>query len=434
MERKSVWFWGLFLSIILPFVFMFNPIMFIVVCMLFVWILIKDEKNLSNRTIVAILATTLFSGVSVLGFRLYDWVILIAVLCSAFRIISKPINTNSLMRITLFLIVVVANAFINFGGENVISEVLRYFISIALIILVLSFDDFSTENIENMHEKIQILCIANLILAFLTFFLSQDTLFKNYELGYLNTNLFLFSQEIRLFGFFSDPNKFMAFSACLLFMVEYYIAPSKKRNFTIALLLIAIIASLARTALVMVVAYVVLKLLKCIEKKSKGLSYTVIIVLALGIGLLYFSGIIDKLIEEAYALMAEILHRDRTAEINGSVSEDSRIVIWKEAIEFIKKKVIIGYGWLSNEVLLPYPTHNTVLALLLDSGIIGLVSFLFLFSPLLKIDRWDISVSMIIVPALFLDMQNYRLYFLLLALLMLTNNKSVSKQRLKNVR
>lgn len=434
MERKSVWFWGLFLSIILPFVFMFNPIMFIVVCMLFVWILIKDEKNLSNRTIVAILATTLFSGVSVLGFRLYDWVILIAVLCSAFRIISKPINTNSLMRITLFSIVVVANAFINFWGENVISEVLRYFISIALIILVLSFDDFSTENIENMHEKIQILCIANLILAFLTFFLSQDTLFKNYELGYLNTNLFLSSQETRLFGFFSDPNKFMSFSACLLFMVEYYISPSKKRNLTVALLLIAIIASLARTALVMVAAYVVLKLLKCIEKKSKGLSYTVIIVLVLGIGLLYFSGIIDKLIEETYTLMAEILHRDRTAEINGSVSEDGRIVIWKEAIEFIKKKVIIGYGWLSNEVLLPYPTHNTVLALLLDSGVIGLVSFLFLFSPLLKIDRWDISVSMIIVPALFLDMQNYRLYFLLLALLMLTNNKSVSKQRLKNVR
>ena len=115
-------------------------------------------------------------------------------------------------------------------------------------------------------------------------------------------------------------------------------------------------------------------------------------------------------------LSAKLLGREHTLKVNASFEDDNRMRIWMMAFNYIKQKPIIGYGWIANEQLLPYPTHNTLISLLLDGGLIVLMSYIYTFLPLFKNKRQDIVIPYIIVPLLLLDLGNYRLWYLLLGL------------------
>ena len=118
--------------------------------------------------------------------------------------------------------------------------------------------------------------------------------------------------------------------------------------------------------------------------------------------------ILNGIIENIFTLSAKLLGREHTLKVNASFEDDNRMRIWMMAFNYIKQKPIIGYGWIANEQLLPYPTHNTLISLLL--------SYIYTFLPLFKNKRQDIVIPYIIVPLLLLDLGNYRLWYLLLGL------------------
>lgn len=101
------------------------------------------------------------------------------------------------------------------------------------------------------------------------------------------------------------------------------------------------------------------------------------------------------------------------------MKDDNRVYVWGKAIQFISQKPFWGNGWLAYQSLLPYPTHNTIVSLLLDGGAFVLTAYLYTFGPLFSNKRFGATISCVILPMLLLDLGNYRVLFLLLALIML---------------
>ena len=135
------------------------------------------------------------------------------------------------------------------------------------------------------------------------------------------------------------------------------------------------------------------------------------------IGVFALPDTISTTINTIYTVAARILGREHTLEINATLHDDNRMIIWRMAIECILRKPLLGYGWLSFSRLLPYPTHNTVLSLLLDGGIFVFLAYLYTIFPLLSNRNYNLLIPCVIIPSLVLDLGNYRIYFLLLALI-----------------
>ena len=79
--------------------------------------------------------------------------------------------------------------------------------------------------------------------------------------SFISTNVYIYSDEVRLNGFFSDPNKYMTFCLALLFIIDVFVEnPTYKRN-GILILSIATVLSMSRTALLCLGLYFFVKLL-----------------------------------------------------------------------------------------------------------------------------------------------------------------------------
>ena len=201
----------------------------------------------------------------------------------------------------------------------------------------------------------------------------------------------------------------MIFSLCLIFIAEMYVQRKNIANKIIIMAMIGAVISMSRTSLICIAVYIFMKLLVKIKQKSYVLYYVSITVLSI---LLIMSvvnpDILNGIIENIFTLSAKLLGREHTLKVNASFEDDNRMRIWMMAFNYIKQKPIIGYGWIANEQLLPYPTHNTLISLLLDGGLIVLMSYIYTFLPLFKNKRQDIVIPYIIVPLLLLDLGNYR--------------------------
>ena len=359
----------------------------------------KSAHTDAEKFLVAFCASVLFSGVSFLSLRLYDIIIIFA-LC--YVMMRKRMNVKVCKSIFPFFIIVVGICCINYGDVALL-ESFRYLISLLLLVVVLNFDKCSFDNLDSQFA---IIGIANIVMLILTFFLFTKGILTNYSLGFIETELFLSDREVRLFGFFSDPNKSMTFSFAMLFIIECFMKKSKRKTILILIYIVASVLPLSRTAIIVIAIYLGCKILRGIEKNTKGLFYVILII---GLFVLLFFSVFDKfedLLNVIYLYMGKILNREWTISLGDTVTEDNRFLIWKKTLEYIIEKPVLGNGWMSNAILLPYPTHNTVLALLLDGGIIALVGFLVLFWPVVKTKRWEFTIPFILVPSLLLDLQN----------------------------
>lgn len=418
-------FFALLMAPVLPFAFAVNIVLFLALAMAFILFLMNSTCTITEKFLIAFCASVLFSGISVLSLRPYDIIIIFALF---YVMKKKQMSVKICKNIFPFLIIVVCVGCINYTGDALLESV-RYVISLLLLVVVLNIDECSFDTLGNQFAVIG---IANIIMAFLTFILFTNGTLTNYSLGVIESNLFLSDRETRMFGFFSDPNKFMTFSFAMLFIIEYFMKKSRRRTFLIFIYIIASILSLSRTAILVIAIYLGCKLLRKIEKDSKGGFYVTMILGIFVLLLLFVFDGFEDLMNLAYSAMAKILNREWTASLGDTVTEDSRFLIWKQALEYIVQKPIVGNGWMSNTFLLPYPTHNTVLALLLDGGMIALVAFIVLFWPVIKIKQWELTIPFVFVPSLLLDLQNYRMWFLILGLV-LVSKKMNSKRRIEHI-
>lgn len=173
-------------------------------------------------------------------------------------------------------------------------------------------------------------------------------------------------------------------------------------------------------------AYLFFKVIKVVYEKSKVLlivlgSAIIITIILLIVNPDVFSAGVNYL----YVTSARLMGREHTLSINANMQSDNRTLIWKQAIGLIGERPILGYGWNSIRELLPYPTHNTVLELLLDSGIVGLVCYLILMRKLFFNKYYEYTIPFIWVPILLLDMGGYRVLFLLLGLVSVYANSII---------
>lgn len=113
---------------------------------------------------------------------------------------------------------------------NEILEVVRYFVSILLIVVVLN----TKPDMNLISESIIRICKVTLYNAIIVFAMIQLGRVHNYMSSFISTNVYIYSDEVRLNGFFSDPNKYMTFCLALLFYNRCICRESniqKKRNF-----------------------------------------------------------------------------------------------------------------------------------------------------------------------------------------------------------
>lgn len=397
--------------ILTPLFFAMNPIVLVVFLLVQLLCQAQLTSKVSDTFIVLLLNGFLYSGISIGGLRLYDWIILGYFV---WIILFRYAYIKVWPRLIFFSLCVILVFAIHGMEMQGFVEVIRYLISVFLVILVTNLKP----SISAITKPLISVCIINIYNAILIYILIKQGVARNYEGAIISTDIFFFSGETRLNGFFSDPNKYMTFSLALIFIVYIFLKDSKQKKIVMFLLIVATIISLSRTALFCVALYIAFEFGLFIKRKNAKIYYSCIaVVLLLMIGVFALPDTISTTINTIYTVAARILGREHTLEINATLHDDNRMIIWRMAIECILRKPLLGYGWLSFSRLLPYPTHNTVLSLLLDGGIFVFLAYLYTIFPLLSNRNYNVLIPCVIIPSLVLDLGNYRIYFLLLALI-----------------
>ena len=230
------------LYLLTPFAFMANPLLFVVCVTAQLVLQTLHGYRFSELFVVLLLNGFVYSSVSFAGLRFYDWIII-------FSFVYVFINSRGHVAIPVRLLIFSTSVFLVFlfhGMEtNEILEVVRYFVSILLIVVVLN----TKPDMNLISESIIRICKVTLYNAIIVFAMIQLGRVHNYMSSFISTNVYIYSDEVRLNGFFSDPNKYMTFCLALLFIIDVFVEdPTYKRNGTL-ILSIATVLSMSITAL-----------------------------------------------------------------------------------------------------------------------------------------------------------------------------------------
>lgn len=369
-----------------------------------------------------------FFGVAFGGLKLFDISLLVGVV--SYLLVKKSIRLTQALIIffPFFAFITITsmlrndNVFVQGTGGSPMLELLRY--GFAAIALFLFFQMRPTY--KSMISWLDKISIAIIIQAVIMFFIPG---LSSIETGFLQVDLFTIdslnpNSEARISAFFSDPNKMMAFFSVLLLVRFAYTALMSatsdmnydKRTF---IYIIGVLLSLSRTGVIVAVLYTFLFILNKII--SSRVVTNMIFWFALILGAFSFLIMKDTIIKNINALFTSVLTifgRARTANIDSNVTTDTRVLIWKQASQYIAQRPIIGNGLLSESRLLPIPTHNTFVQQLLDNGTVGMLLY---FLPILYMAFKKLNVALVtvllFVPMAFLDLGNFRIVFVFLGLL-----------------
>lgn len=413
MNIKQSTILELFLIMILPLVFSINIYLFVILAILQMLFFVRDIDGTKNKIVLLLLNSMLYSGITIAGMRIYD-----VIIAGIFIIILLKKQDKLIIPITIipFILVVLLNTFIYDLEEYNLMEFARYLLSIIVFLITVNLG-FTVDRITN---KVKMIVFANLYFAIAVFFLMQNNLITENIEGLVSTNLYLSSMtlENRINGFFSDPNKYMTFCFALVIFIKTFIKKSSDKNIITIILFASSVISMSRTAIIVILLYLYIELFKWLKEKYRIIFIILSVMSLLAILIfLFVPDIFRTLINSIYVTTTYILGREQTLEINTNLEDDNRIFIWNMALNFISKNIIAGYGWLSYEWLMPYPPHNTILSLLLDGGLLALVAYILMFYPMI-ITKNSVLLIFYLIPTLTLDLGNYRVWFILLGLLM----------------
>lgn len=392
--------------IVLPFIFIKNPYIFMFLLLIQVILIGKSAKNFDIGCINIYLFIFLFNSISIFSIRLYDWVSLSIFIIILFR--NKKLQIKNEISMFILLSILTLN-FVIFRGDDAFQELLRYFLSILIFINITNIS-FSWKK---MKPYLLELSLVNLYNCLMIFIFTSKNMINNISNTIISSDIFLSKTELRMNGFFSDPNKYMVFCTFLIFVV-YYFYKQQNNYFLKIILYISGLLSFSRTIfivyMILISFLIYTRILRRIDMKGK------VIIAILCISLFYIFLKLD-IVSHLYQFITVLSGRERTMEISATVSEDSRYFIWMKSFNFIKSNIFLGHGLLSFENLLPYPTHNTFIELVLDGGIILLGSWVLFFRKIFYKKTIYLLFPLIIVPVFLLDLANYRILFILLALL-----------------
>lgn len=417
----------------------------LLLCFILEFILLK---YLSNNNLYFIFNSYIFAssffGISIFGIKFFDIVLILAWL---YLLLKKEITVfdTSFYLICLFLIYIIfVYIFINLmrlpynvGGYI---ELARYIFAF-LALIVFSQNCFNQLSPRKLINSINYLGIV-LIVQTLMMSVCHDLFgaLGKFKTGIFTVDIFNYEKaneltqnidtEARVSAFFSDPNKLMAFFFCLLFLKKY-ISRNKKFEKDDFIYLLGALVTGARTALIVAFFYIIAAFISSYLDDNQILGYSMVTVSVIIIyGILAFNNITaTEMINDVMNKALILFGRQRTLAIDSNVSSDGRVIIWKQSMIYIKEHLWFGNGLLSEAKLLPYPTHNTVVQLLLDTGIIGFILFALGIVKIVWKSRYlNYFVILLFIPALFLDLANYNFIYFVLGIVAGVSNGIVKRE------
>lgn len=400
-----------YISILMtPVAFVINPLLllFMVVCQMISYL--RCAETMEDKFLLLFLCATTFTGISVFSFKIYDILILSFFVYAVARH-DKDLYITSEQILYLFVVFVVSLFHFN---NTALLETSRYVFSIMLMILIQSGHiEFGKYQTEILH-----IMLANLYYAVCVYILTSREWVQNYSGTVISTSIYMEYAEVRLNGFFTDPNKYTVFCFTMLILVKLFFDDSRIKKAAMFILGIAAVISGSRMGLVGIIVFLMFEGFSVFREQNRIVaSFLFCGTLLVSAVWIVCPDIFTTILNEGYFLVTEILGREHTLELFKNVSEDGRVVVWRMAASYIAEHPFLGHGWLSYGELLPYLTHNTFLSLLLDGGILMLATYLFFFRKVFWGKNWIIMIPLFFLPVFLLDLSNLRMHYLLLALI-----------------
>lgn len=426
-----------FLYTSLPVLFFKAKILFLLsLGILFFLVLYRVKNPIVRLFFLYIFSASLF-GLSVVGIKVFDVIVIITFIYLCISHNMQTVVNSDINWFYLFLLYVLFSFIILLfigqnNGNELFQEFFRFFIAIVTLLC------FSQKCFSNINSKMMIWIINYigfiLLLQIIVMSICQSHFGSpsNLHFGPISVNVFDYNSssldtmnEERISAFFSDPNKLMCFFFLLLLLKKNVY--NKRFEFYDVTFLIGALLTGARTAFGVVFLYLMIIFLRRFFKSCELLGWCFVGIISIIIALyIYINNIsIGMIINSFFKKVLSLTGRDKTLKTDSTVQSDSRIMIWKIAWQYIEKKPIFGNGIFSERILLPYPTHNTLVQLLLDYGIVGLMIYT-IATMRIVIKRMNIMnwLILLLIPSLVLDLANYNLIYFVFAITLCKENNN----------
>lgn len=402
----------LFISIAIPLSLLLNAYLFCALVTIQGILLLRLTKKSDNRIMALFLYSTMYNGLIVGGFRFYDLVIIFSAI---YVIIKRRFQLRLPLRAVPFMVTLLITIMITGSSEAAFLEVIRFLGCILTLLIMLNIKyDFSTAG-----ESLTYISLVNLWNAIAVYILITSFGFSNINVPGIRTDIYIFHGEIRRNGFFSDPNKYMVFCFAIIMLTEMFIKNRKQKNILMGINIIASVMTASRTSLIIIAVYIFVNILVRLQQKSKKLFYaaclaTTLVLMLLAAVVVVAPNVVMDVVNGLYSWTTRLMGRTRTASLMNGIGNDNRVVYWRWTLAFIRKHPFVGQGWGDYA----FAIHNSFLELWARGGIVSVLSYFYMFLPLLRIKRKDLIASCYFVSSFMLDLLNYRVWFFLLGVVM----------------
>lgn len=369
-----------------------------------------ENGDIDGKIFIIYMLSFQFSAIKIFNVHFYDiFLVALVLLCIVYKN-GKIIVQNGIELLTfLFLIII---RLVLKPTDLALTDTASYITCIITFIFILNLN----KNSLYIKEKLPELSISSLYFTLIVFFLYSRGMIKNVTNGLITSDIFMYTDELRMNGFFTDPNKYLVYEMALICLLILY----RESNFIILLTVIATVLSMSRSSLICIIVYILLILYRYLNNRfnSKSKAIFALLLIIFGCGIIYFIST-TNFNNAVFKGMGRLLGRTRSVEYTATIMDDNRLKIWHLAIGLIKNKPFIGYGLgaISDKNILPFGTHNTFLGLMVKGGIFLLFAFILFFRKLFVHPNAE-KIAFIILPLFFLDLDAYRVLYLMYAVYM----------------
>lgn len=419
------------LGVLNPILYYISPYLFLIAILGEHIIVIKNSETLVDKLWKSFILASMYFGVQIAGFKLYDIIIIgflpviIMNIENRKNLFANKEKMNhlklSLIYICYLAIILILNKF----RYNQILEFIRY--SMAILTMISFYLTVNKiEDLKNVIEVLPIYALKNLfsgivVMILMMYFKFNDT----FSALLVKVNIYNSLPEIRLTGFFSDPNKYFLYFIFILIVYEFYMYTYKYKDIKVIdkiniVFIIGAISSLSRTGIIAIIVYLFIKFINLkffYDKQKIFLKVSLVIILVLGSICLIFPNAIIGLADKFIYMITVLIGREESLIYSSSISESSRIMSWGVALESVSKNPIFGNGLYSWPEYYYMPPHNTFICIIQDTGIIGVLLFLVLSIYGIRNLPIHVALILLLIPMMTFDLQNYRLLYLVIAIL-----------------
>lgn len=439
-KNKLLWIVG-GIYVLLPILFFKVKTVFIIGLVSIYFLFLISEKNKTKLLVFLYIFSSSLFGISLFNIKFFD---IILVLLFLYLLLTRKlavIFSTDLSLFYFFGVLIIFEFILNRdtlyqgGTSDVILELARYGFAF-LAILSFSQKEISTVDKKSLLKFIDftgsILVIQVLIMSICQSLFGSPS---NLSFGPLAVNVFNYEKngvvqtmaEERVSAFFSDPNKLMVYFFVLLFLKKV-IQKKYRLEFSDLIFISGSLMTGSRTAFIVAALYLCTFFMRTFFTNSTALisvfliSAIILFWIFLSIFNISFTDLLNELMKKVLALTG----RTKTLDTNSNIQTDDRVIVWKMAENYIRERPLFGNGIASESILLPYPTHNTILQLILDFGIMGPVLFFGgIFQQVFKYMDLISFLILLFIPMCVLDLANYNFIFFALGVAATFNKKEL---------